>query len=289
MVCKVCDPGMCCRFRVARAPEPPTRATPEVPLWLAELGQEVLSRIVDVFAQALTLHEGKRERDELVELELVRAFPQLAPRRQELLSWLLNLRNQCPPSEGGSTISSSTSSSSTSSSSTSSSSTSSSSTSSSSGFAADSKDDEPRLRGFRGTNKYMAPEVFNSSRDSPAFYDPRKADVWSLGIVLFMLLFRGNPWNLPDPSDDRFKFIYTDTGGDPVRVARNFQMILESWRMPCEPGIVQLLSVMLCDAKYRWQLEAIVNHVWLQENPTDPKPEERASKQGRHNGKRDGK
>jgi len=135
----------------------------------------------------------------------------------------------------------------------------------------------------------MAPEVFcSSNRDAGPFYDPRKADVWSLGIVLFMLLFRGNPWNLPDATDERFKFIISDTRGEPPRVAQHLQLILQSWNMSCEPSCIQLLSVMLCDAQHRLLLDEIARHPWLREDPPPPS-EERPHKQGRQNDKKEGK
>jgi len=128
------------------------------------------------------------------------------------------------------------------------------------------------------------------NRDSGPFYDPRKADVWSLGIVLFMLLFRGNPWNLPDRSDERFKFIITDTTGEPSRVAQHLQLILQSWNMSCEPLCIQLLSKMLCDSQHRLLLDDIVSHPWLREDEPPASPsEERPQKQGRQNDKKEGK
>lgn len=243
LVCKACDPGMSCRFVI------PNRTSAAIPLWLAGFGPEVLSKIVDVFAASWHAHAAEDGvRHERVEQDLIAAFPSMAPRKHELMAWLLALRGNAEQKEG--------------------------------------EDQVPKFRGFRGTNKYMAPEVFSSSnRDTGPFYDPRKADVWSLGIVLFMLLFRGNPWNLPDASDERFRFIFTETKGHPIKVAEHLQLILQSWNMVCEPLCIQLLSLMLCDAQYRLLLDEVIRHPWLKEDPpSSPLAiEERLQKQGRQN------
>lgn len=51
-----------------------------------------------------------------------------------------------------------------------------------------------------GKLKNMAPEVYDAS-GSP--YDGRAADVWSLGIAMFMLLFGFPPMDLPSPHMDK--------------------------------------------------------------------------------------
>ncbi|GLE10938.1 hypothetical protein PINS_up023210 [Pythium insidiosum] len=51
---------------------------------------------------------------------------------------------------------------------------------------------------------YMAPEVLSGSS-----YDPKKADVWSLGVMLFIMLFGAPPVESAAPTDARFKIIST--------------------------------------------------------------------------------
>jgi serine/threonine-protein kinase CHEK1 len=45
-----------------------------------------------------------------------------------------------------------------------------------------------RLTSKCGTTLYMAPEIFNGSYDGP------KAELWSVGIVLFVMLTGCHPW-----------------------------------------------------------------------------------------------
>ena len=45
----------------------------------------------------------------------------------------------------------------------------------------------------------MPPEVFNVGKSGS--YDGIKADIWSLGVILFILEFGMPPWKVPDPED----------------------------------------------------------------------------------------
>mmetsp|Transcript_50876 Transcript_50876/g.45662 ORF Transcript_50876/g.45662 Transcript_50876/m.45662 type:complete len:514 (-) Transcript_50876:102-1643(-) len=53
-----------------------------------------------------------------------------------------------------------------------------------------------------GKTGYMSPEVFARKK-----YDPRAADIWSLGVMLFMMLIGAPPYQIPSPSNPAFKFI----------------------------------------------------------------------------------
>ena len=48
-----------------------------------------------------------------------------------------------------------------------------------------------KMKRKRGTQNYMAPEVRDLSQGKS--YDPKKADVYSLGVCLFVLLFKQFP------------------------------------------------------------------------------------------------
>lgn len=127
------------------------------------------------------------------------------------------------------------------------------------------QEEEKKFKGARGTTKYMAPEVFESSSEHGPLYDARKADTWSLGVVLFVLYFRGNPWSTPSSLDERYKYVITQSRGEPAGVERHLKTLFQSWRMPCEPGLLRLLSVMLCSANYRWTLDQVAAYPWLNE------------------------
>ncbi|KAF8987495.1 kinase-like domain-containing protein, partial [Cyathus striatus] len=49
---------------------------------------------------------------------------------------------------------------------------------------------KPTRSGMVGTYPYMAPEIFQSSEE----WDCEKADVWSLGMILMMIVSNAMPW-----------------------------------------------------------------------------------------------
>lgn len=53
-----------------------------------------------------------------------------------------------------------------------------------------------------GSERYMAPELFD--RDNIDYYDAEKADIWSIGICLFNILFARNPFTIASQKDKLF-------------------------------------------------------------------------------------
>lgn len=62
--------------------------------------------------------------------------------------------------------------------------------------------DRFECRRRRGTKSYTAPEMWRASIDAPC--DPYAADVWSLGVVVFVLLFKYFPFDESRPLDRCF-------------------------------------------------------------------------------------
>jgi serine/threonine protein kinase len=54
-----------------------------------------------------------------------------------------------------------------------------------------------RASGIVGSDPYLAPEVLSADD-----YDPRLADVWSVGIIFMCMMLRRFPWKLPDAKND---------------------------------------------------------------------------------------
>ncbi|KAK6462354.1 serine/threonine protein kinase [Scheffersomyces coipomensis] len=52
-----------------------------------------------------------------------------------------------------------------------------------------------------GSERYMAPELFDSDLES---YDASKIDLWSIGVILLTLVFHKNPFQVANYSDKRF-------------------------------------------------------------------------------------
>lgn len=79
----------------------------------------------------------------------------------------------------------------------------------------------------RGTTNYMAPEVKNQNKVTPEnsrkqkTYDPFRADVYSLGVCLFILLFKSYP-----------KLVSTDVSPDSVKTSTEFPTFMDPLSLP---------------------------------------------------------
>lgn len=56
---------------------------------------------------------------------------------------------------------------------------------------------QTKATGVVGSDPYLAPEVLRGES-----YDPRKTDVWSVGIIFMCMVLRRFPWTIPDPKTD---------------------------------------------------------------------------------------
>ena len=68
---------------------------------------------------------------------------------------------------------------------------------------------EPILKKL-GTDDYMAPEVFNV-RETQVPYEGLKADIFSLGVILYILNFGIPPWKKPNVSQCRLYKRFKET------------------------------------------------------------------------------
>lgn len=56
-------------------------------------------------------------------------------------------------------------------------------------------------KGVHGTVPYMPPEEFLSPQ-----YDPSKCDIWSLGIILYYIVYDSSPWYEASTHDNRYNY-----------------------------------------------------------------------------------
>ncbi|KAL4068004.1 Pkinase-domain-containing protein [Scleroderma citrinum] len=69
-----------------------------------------------------------------------------------------------------------------------------------------------RATGIVGSDPYLAPEVLAGST-----YDPRKTDVWSVGVIFVCMMLRRFPWAVPDRErDNSFKAFIEAEGENPM-------------------------------------------------------------------------
>ncbi|CAB0013878.1 unnamed protein product, partial [Nesidiocoris tenuis] len=104
-----------------------------------------------------------------------------------------------------------------------------------------------------GSPPYAAPELFLGVQ-----YDGPKADIWSLGVVLYVLVCGSLPFD-----------------GDTLQLLKN-KVISGKFRIPffmsadCEQLIRQML---LIDPERRLSIKQIRSHKWMSQVPIDPKTE----------------
>jgi len=102
----------------------------------------------------------------------------------------------------------------------------------------------------------MAPEIF----ERKPFYG-HKADIWSLGVTLFLMITGSPPWEHgPMEIDARFRYIYSG----------KINVVLEHWGFNLDKNLINLLSRILCPQDKRITLDEIFTHPWVAEAPMPP-------------------
>jgi len=107
-----------------------------------------------------------------------------------------------------------------------------------------------------GKPKYMAPEIAADMQ-----YDGFKADVYSLGVVLFCLMYGVHPYDAP--SWDNVSFALIEAGCFQDVLALNQFKGLRS------PQVKELLSMMLAPEDERCDLGAIMALPWMTKVPNN--------------------
>jgi serine/threonine-protein kinase Chk1 len=104
-----------------------------------------------------------------------------------------------------------------------------------------------------GSPPYMAPETVGASKARG--YEPDRADVWSCGVVLFVLLVGNTPWD--EPTQRSFEY------AEYVRLGGRGSAEDELWaKMPA--AVVSLLHGMLkLDPAERFSLTEVRTHPWF--------------------------
>jgi len=113
---------------------------------------------------------------------------------------------------------------------------------------------------------YMAPEVFRGET-----YCPKAADVYSLGVMLFMLLTGVPPYTTPESCDQRFHML-SDGSQLGVEALLRACKKVEVGTPVASREVIDMLSYMLCPASKRYSLKEILSHPFLREkDPKSPK------------------
>ena len=121
-----------------------------------------------------------------------------------------------------------------------------------------------------GSPPYIAPEVIRCSTRGPNRGDGYRADladIWSCGVVLFVLLVGNTPWD--SPTDESYEYCeYAKNNVDPCD---------ELWkRLP--PATLSLLrGMMKINVANRFSLEDVRRHPWFTRNNRFMSPDGRLS------------
>jgi serine/threonine protein kinase len=126
-------------------------------------------------------------------------------------------------------------------------------------------DVQPAREGQRGTPSSMAPEVASSDGSSTLSrpFSGFKADIWSCGVILFLLLAGTMPYQHPNSSDPKFVMI-RDQG---------VLQLMDHWlkNEPWAGGLAAisaaardlLAQMMHADPARRPNAQAVLGHPWL--------------------------
>ena len=93
---------------------------------------------------------------------------------------------------------------------------------------------------------YMPPEVFGRQ-----MYSPSKVDVWTAGIILFVMLTKVHPFKYATAADQRFVMVYQGQAGE----------LLRRWgKEPLHPHADDLLRRILCPMEQRLSVQQVLQH-----------------------------
>jgi hypothetical protein len=105
-----------------------------------------------------------------------------------------------------------------------------------------------------GKAKYCAPELYVDPQHLPR-YDGKRADVFSLGVVMLILIICMEPWDSTSSVDPRFSrmILRGDLG-----------LVLKVWGYSPSPALVDLLSKMMHpDPAERPTIREVLEHPWF--------------------------
>jgi len=112
------------------------------------------------------------------------------------------------------------------------------------------------IKSFDNCTKYVGKESYRSPEiHSKIPFNAVKSDIWSLGVVLFMMTFGVCAYTKPTKTDAMFNIIYTGN--------------IESWAQftgksdRASKLLLNLFSHIFCCENKRWSIEDIIKHKYI--------------------------
>jgi len=115
-----------------------------------------------------------------------------------------------------------------------------------------------KYKKYVGKTQYQCPEM-----RSKKIYDPRKADIWSIGVVLFTLIVGAPPFKVASESDDNFNCIMT---GELKYLLYQYKRIKYMSKHAFD-----LLTKIFKTENERISLSKILEHPYIKLKPKTPK------------------
>merc|ERR1712154_131404 len=111
-----------------------------------------------------------------------------------------------------------------------------------------------------GKKGYMAPEIYAYQR-----FNGEKCDVFSLGVLIFILLTGFPPFTTPNASDKCFQFMYYG----------KLEWLLKQWKLNeiIDAECRDLLAKIFCHPKKRISIKQMLEHEWMNESVADVEEE----------------
>lgn len=105
--------------------------------------------------------------------------------------------------------------------------------------------------GMCGKTPYRAPEIFHNQE-----FDGFAIDIWSMGIILFMLLTSQQPVDYPDRMCDRYTYI----------VSGELRSLMSQWKLEISENAMDLIqNILREDPTQRLTIAQIQAHPWMNE------------------------
>ncbi|CAI2378717.1 unnamed protein product [Moneuplotes crassus] len=125
----------------------------------------------------------------------------------------------------------------------------------------------------KGTDSFMAPEIKNMKKLQKP-YNMYKADVYSLGMTLLIMLTMKHPYSKENNKND--DFISTNNSGDSISsLSNNSESFARMNELEEELGVMNLISFMLHpDPSMRPTCEEIFTHPWMNDSSLDIRNDE---------------
>jgi serine/threonine protein kinase len=102
-----------------------------------------------------------------------------------------------------------------------------------------------------GKPNYISPEVLRGGEP----FDGFAVDLWSCGVVLFIMLVGLPPWDVARVEDPRYRTVVRQGG---------LERMLHSWHRPVSPWAADLLQKMFReDPSERLSLAEVMCHPWV--------------------------